>query len=704
MKIIFSILFLFLTFSALSKNDETAVLKSIDRAIHRDFTEADSLLRVSRPMIAKFSDEGKLQYVIYDLVYQITSNQFKVGDFDEYLTKLNVSVSDSIILNNLHLLLLGDFAAVNYAQLEEVLESKNGTLTADRKALLESAIGFHYFENSDKHFKNALKYARTSQIPIIPSIVFHIISRKHKQIGNYREAVKYYQKALDFSRDHDYELCILQYSLAMALIQVEMDNLDKAKSFFESASSISIKLRNNWSLSRSLRGLGNVSLIENDLKPGINYFQRALIIYYKMSSDIGIAQTHKDLGKAYFLIGDYELSENNFDLSRTYYNKIKSNDNGEDDLYENYAQLKYQQGKYQEALEFINMAIKRRVKLGENQFQLHETYGIRSKIFAALGYGNKAYKDLLRSTNYKDSIYSTNLQQQIADLSELYESEQKSQQIFDQEQKLKEERNERLLREQQLENTQLRNRQIIIVFLFSILLLVAIFLIFYFKNKQRQLKRKQTEVELRQQLLRSQMNPHFVFNAMSVIQSYIYDNDTEKSSEFLVSLSRLMRLILENSAKESIKLVTELEILERYLFIQKERFESRFDFEIKTNSDVDAERTSIPPMILQPFVENATEHGELDKVINGKIRITYKIEDQLLIFVVEDNGIGREAARNKLSRARLNKHKSMAISITEKRIDLMRLKYGVQGFVIIEDLDKDKKSGTKVTVGIPFIN
>src|SRR5690554_8047014 len=93
------------------------------------------------------------------------------------------------------------------------------------------------------------------------------------------------------------------------------------------------------------------------------------------------------------------------------------------------------------------------------------------------------------------------------------------------------------------------------------------------------------------------MNPHFIFNAMSVIQSYIYDEDTANSSKFLIHFSKLMRMILENNAKQFIPLETELEIINRYLVLQKMRFEDRFDFEVKGNESIDATSTSIPPML-----------------------------------------------------------------------------------------------------------
>lgn len=286
-------------------------------------------------------------------------------------------------------------------------------------------------------------------------------------------------------------------------------------------------------------------------------------------------------------------------------------------------------------------------------------------------------------------------------MSELYQAEQKEKRILEQQKEIKENATEQLIRNQQLENTKLKNKQIITILAFSIVLFISILLIVYFKNKQEKLKKQQRKIELKQTLLRSQMNPHFIFNSMSIIQSYIYDNDLANSSKFLVNFSRLIRLILENSAKEFIKLNIEIEILERYLEIQKKRFEERFNYEIVNYSNIDTTSILIPPMLLQPFLENSLEHGELNKVKDGKIRITFKIENDLLIFVIEDNGIGRQAAAEKRV-GNLNQHESMAIQITNSRIELLNDKYKQAGFLSIQDLNENSESGTRVTIATLF--
>jgi sensor histidine kinase YesM len=217
--------------------------------------------------------------------------------------------------------------------------------------------------------------------------------------------------------------------------------------------------------------------------------------------------------------------------------------------------------------------------------------------------------------------------------------------------------------------------------------------------KQVRSRQEQREAELSQTLLRTQMNPHFVFNAMSVIQSYIYDNNPEKSSQFLVNFSRLMRLILENSPKEFIPLELELEILDKYLSTQIMRFENRFSYLLHVDDDLLTNKAMVPPMITQPFIENAIEHGQLHTVKGGQIIVEMKESNGNLEITISDNGVGRKkSAQTK----KIRTHKSMAIDITQERIKILNKKYKFSGSLAFSDLDDQKGQGTLVTIVLPL--
>ena len=241
-------------------------------------------------------------------------------------------------------------------------------------------------------------------------------------------------------------------------------------------------------------------------------------------------------------------------------------------------------------------------------------------------------------------------------------------------------------------------RQIFIIVIFAVLLLFLLFFLI-FRSRQNKLKQSQKEAELSQSLLRSQMNPHFIFNAMSGIQSYIYSHEPDKSSQFLVNFSRLIRLILENSSKEFIPLELELEIIEKYLTTQKMRFEDRFDFKLNIDELLVDKQVLIPPMITQPFIENAIEHGQLHTLIDGCINISITEENKMLQIIISDNGVGRKGSKNT---RKIKSHNSMAIDITRERIRIINQKYKTKGNLKIRDYDELNEIGTEVIIKIPL--
>ncbi|MBK9736939.1 MAG: histidine kinase [Saprospiraceae bacterium] len=184
------------------------------------------------------------------------------------------------------------------------------------------------------------------------------------------------------------------------------------------------------------------------------------------------------------------------------------------------------------------------------------------------------------------------------------------------------------------------------------------------KNSKRQ--RSQAEM----QALRSQMNPHFIFNSLNSINAFIIEHKIGLASDYLTKFSKLMRLILEHSKQELITLDKELESLRLYLLLEKIRFDNSFAFDITIDTDVQEADIRIPPLIIQPFVENAIWHGLMHKKEGGlvQISITLKTSDFIAISI-KDNGIGRTKAKD-LKTKDSNKDRSYGMQITKERLKL----------------------------------
>jgi ligand-binding sensor domain-containing protein len=224
-------------------------------------------------------------------------------------------------------------------------------------------------------------------------------------------------------------------------------------------------------------------------------------------------------------------------------------------------------------------------------------------------------------------------------------------------------------------------------------------------EKERQvseLKQKATELEM--QALRAQMNPHFIFNSLNSINRFILQNNRAQASEYLTKFSKLVRLILQNSQASLIPLESELESLELYLNLEALRFNYHFDYKVSVPKDMDISALQVPPLILQPYVENAIWHGLMHKEEKGQLDIEVSEEDDHLYFKITDNGIGREKAAALASKS-ATKHKSMGLRITAHRIAIIQKSQTLESPVTINDLVNadGTAAGTEVTIKMPVI-
>ena len=228
------------------------------------------------------------------------------------------------------------------------------------------------------------------------------------------------------------------------------------------------------------------------------------------------------------------------------------------------------------------------------------------------------------------------------------------------------------------------------------------------KKKEAELLQLQA-TRLQLKALRAQMNPHFLYNALNGIQNYITSNEVKNASKYLAKFANLMRKSLEYSELEIISLEEEIEFLDDYLTINaKLRFEDKLFFEITVDDEIEEDILGVPTMIIQPYVENAIEHG-LRSRKKGKIAVSFSpLDDNNLLCVVEDNGIGREAA-SKLNQKKMEgvNFRSMGTAITEKRLEILHQIKGGEHYVHTIDLKNPrsgKPTGTRVEIKIPIVD
>jgi LytS/YehU family sensor histidine kinase len=220
----------------------------------------------------------------------------------------------------------------------------------------------------------------------------------------------------------------------------------------------------------------------------------------------------------------------------------------------------------------------------------------------------------------------------------------------------------------------------------------------------QKLQSKKMLSELEMQVLRSQMNPHFIFNSLNSIDRFILQNNKAAATAYLSKFSRLVRMILQNSQNELISIEQELESLKLYLELEWLRFDGRFNYSINIDKRVDLSMLKVPPLIIQPFVENAIWHGLMPKETKGKVAIELSLANDFIHVKITDDGVGR----NKLQATQnhqTNSHRSMGVSITSQRIKMLYTSAVQISPVNIVDLINENGSpaGTEVNIQIPIV-
>jgi hypothetical protein len=277
-----------------------------------------------------------------------------------------------------------------------------------------------------------------------------------------------------------------------------------------------------------------------------------------------------------------------------------------------------------------------------------------------------------------DTIRDAEVQKSMHDVEVKYQTSEKEKEIA------------RLDNENKLKSLRLQRIQIQIIAIVVIALLLGILVLL--QNRKKKLNYQKQQAELKQKLLRSQMNPHFMFNTLNAINQYIQTNKGHEASDYLAQYSKLMRQILENSAVEFVSLETEIEFLHNYLAMQQLRFDKSFEYVITLDDNIDPEAFEIPPMIAQPFIENAIEHG-VRGVVDGIIKIEFCFKKHVLTLRIADNGKGFQSTSNDI------KHRSFAIDITRERLNISG---NNSEKLVIKSPDPQTGKGTLVSIDMPF--
>jgi len=314
--------------------------------------------------------------------------------------------------------------------------------------------------------------------------------------------------------------------------------------------------------------------------------------------------------------------------------------------------------------------------------QLHD-------IYKELGDYNSALEYYALSRNAADDIFEEDNRKLVLMLEAESENEKIEKQMA------------LLARDNEIKETKVLKSKYINIGLASFFMILLFFALFFIRVNKLKTEHKNTLLE--QKLLRLQMNPHFIFNAFSNILRLIDTNHNKRASSYLITFSKLLRATLENSREDMVPFEKEVEILKNYLELQKFRYPEKFDYILTIDNHINQEDMTIPPMLVQPFIENAIEHGFRHKKEKGNIDVRFILQGNRILCEIEDDGIGREKAWEAEYTEKV-KYKSLATQIIKERIDLLnqKLKQKIH-FEILDKTSKNKMAqGTIVLIDLPY--
>ena len=566
------------------------------------------------------------------------------------------------------------------------------------------------------------------------ALAYRILGDFNNKLSNNNLAISKYEKAIKLYRAEKNNLELYRLYKNVGDIELSELNNSKAITAFNNAMEVAQKLKDKTKEIIALLKIGDSYLQNRDIKKSQVIFNQALSKANKINALQLIIKANIGLGKSSKLSNDYRKAEGffliaqglsedgNFDgltnesfdlLTELYaiqndneqgiqvqqqafdYNSIRGNSTEAFKNNTNISNNYINQGKTDEALSTLTLNSDY-YSTEDNTKEKRDYIKTLAEIYDTQGLTEESDSMLVK---YNELIDSFNIESEF--VKKIQNS--KSEYLLTAENKLllmekDRELNEKMidiLRREQIVNNQTIERQTTLTYLLIGGLIIFGIMAFFLYRSSRQKQNVNQLLILKS--LRNQMNPHFIFNSLNSVNSFIAKKDERSANKYLAEFSKLMREVLECSQQDFIPLSKEIEILKLYLNLEHFRFNSHFDFTFNVDSRINLDEYQIPPMLLQPFIENAIWHGLRYKKEKGLLEVSFTQKGSFVEVIIKDNGIGRE--KSKLTKT-LNqkKMKSTGIRNVENRLEIIKNVFKKDLQITINDLDNETKEGTIVTL------
>ncbi|GGG54190.1 hypothetical protein GCM10011414_24920 [Croceivirga lutea] len=544
-------------------------------------------------------------------------------------------------------------------------DALNANKTSKAQLLLgEALLADNDFEGAEKELKELEKVK--TLVPYQKITLYELLGNVKRAQGNTKTALEYFEEGLRIAKKNQVTPKVTDLTSKIGETYADSNKQIEAEGYFDS----SLELSKKENPKRAIQESEKVA----DFYSGSNRFTEEI---QQRKNSLNELQKLEDkvVAKENGILAPDTITTQkiNYKIGRAYAAQNKLNE-----------AIPYLQRSIVEANNENDLLIKK-----EATRKLSEVYEYKGDF-------TKAYETYQEYVALVDTLYSRK-EQEIGRLSRLNrEIANKQNRIssLEQERELSQSKYSLAKTEQQLFETRTKwQKGLIYSLVFGMILLALTAFFFYRSNKQQKLNNNLLALKS----LRSQMNPHFIFNALNSVNTYIATNDERSANRFLSEFSVLMRTVLENSEQDFIPLAKELELLKLYVKLEHSRFSDKFDYEVSVAENVAVENFEIPPMLLQPYIENAIWHGLRYKEQKGYLRIEVKkLSEESLLIEVSDNGIGRKKSKELKTKNQL-KQRSKGMGNIKKRVAILNDMYKNKVDVSIADLNEDE-TGTKVTL------
>jgi tetratricopeptide (TPR) repeat protein len=496
--------------------------------------------------------------------------------------------------------------------------------------------------------------------------------------GDYVAALNNYQESLKaFNKTGNKKSQSLVYN-NIAIVHQELGNDDLAYQNLIQSYNLKVEVKDSALIASALNNLG-VFYEESlgDLDSALCFYSDAQEIYILLEDSRNTAICQNNIANLLFKDKNYDAARKAFEESVAGFRLL------DDKLWLSRSlmysgQLEAEIGNFLVAVKFMEESLNLLIDSGYTR-NLMEVYGSVAKAYLKVGDFKNSALSFEQYDLLKDSLLNIDKQNEISKLEVKYQTAQKELEI------------EALQKEKEIQNRKIAQISSLIVAI--IVILGFIIIVLYMRGKQRKLFMQNKNMTIKQQILQNQMNPHFLFNVLTSIQGYMSDSNSEKASDYLSKFSKLTRMVLQSSAQDKILLSEEIELLTNYIQLEQLRLEKSFEFVLSIDDAIETEEINIPPMMIQPFVENAIKHG-LKNIENGVLELKILEKDSYILFSISDNGKGFEKGEIDSTN-----HKSLALGIINERAEILKQKWKKDVSVSF----KSDEKGTKVDVKLPEI-